>query len=218
MRGPTRKVLWAVQRTEQVTTDIEPFPLSCCFLSHRLLRSKPAPNVMATSTASLLFLRFCVLTGVHLVGRCVVLHLGLSCGCSKVVAGAGTFMMASFLCLMPRWADWEVRRGWNAGTAGPFSFHVVPEPFPLHTAFVCGLSSRAWLLHGAAQISLRGKSGSFLALLRFLKSQNCHGVSFFIILLVNARYSCSLDSRGRNPTKIWVMGAAAHWSTNSLFF
>lgn len=40
---------------------------------------------------------------------------GLSCGWSKMVAGTGTFMMASFLCLVP----W-----WDPRTAGPFSLSM----------------------------------------------------------------------------------------------
>lgn len=56
------------------------------------------------------------------------------------MAGAGTSMMGAFLCLLPWWDGQKVRLGWNDGTAF-LPLPVVLEPFPLHMASPCGLSS-----------------------------------------------------------------------------
>lgn len=69
----------------------------------------------------------------------------------------------------------------------------------------------------AAQGSLRCKSRGFQVFLRLLKAPNSW--SYFLhILLVKARYKCSLDSRGKKPHKDVNDGKLVDWITNIINF
>ena len=110
----------------------------------------------------------------------------------------------------------------SAGMMGQWSFSLSPcssrASLLVHMASPIRSLQQSLASYMAAQASLMCKSGSFQAFLTLLKAQNWHRVNFLHILLVKARYRYSLDSRGRNPTKMWMMGAVVLWTTNTFSF